>query len=108
MQERGFTNRFEFFPTNECGHSGLLVLTTNMTSIPQPTSPLTLAHAISHVPLEVWFEYVWGRGGSNPLIRYAKAKTDEQMIQFGAEYEYNDLVNFIVNAGAAIANLHFL
>lgn len=103
MQERGFTNRFEFFPTNEWSF-GVAGLYYKYDLNPAANFAFDASSRYKSGPLEVWFEYVWGRGGSNPLIRYAKYKTDEQMIQLGAEYEYNDLVNFIVNAEAAIVN----
>lgn len=103
MQERGFTNRFEYFPTNDW-NLGVAALYYKYDLNPHANYAYDASAKYKSGPWEVWFEYVWGRGGSHSALRYAKYKTDEQTIQLGAEYEFNDLMNFIVNVEGAMVN----
>lgn len=103
MKERGFTNRFEYFPTNDWSF-GVAGLYYKYELNPHVNYAFDASARYKNGGLEVWFEYVWGRGGSHSMLRYAKFKTDEQTAQLGAEYEYNDFMSFIVDVEAALVN----
>lgn len=100
-EERGITDKFEWFPTRELSLSASALYYKHDLN-PHANYAFDTGGRYRSGPVELWFEYIWGRNGAEPNVQYSVFNSYENTFQLGGQYEINDLVDFILSTGGTM------